>query len=186
MRTFVLYARGTTDSKFDVCNLPAAGRMDLICRCISSALYLSYSMREDARIFVVLNGPPSPPITICFDGKSSFYTDEKSIASLIKAILSSDIGKEWKKTESCMVARKSFQEVLGELDGNVYVLDETGKNIGKIKDNPIFVLGDNMGIPKNDEKFALRKGEKTSLGKNSYLASSCISILNWMCDKRGI
>jgi tRNA (pseudouridine54-N1)-methyltransferase len=182
MRTFVLYARGAT-SKFDADNLPAAGRMDLICRCVSSALYLSYSIREDMRMFVVMNGPPNPPVTICFDSKSSFYTDEKSISTLINKVLSSEIGEEWKRVESCKVARKSFQDVLKELEGNVYVLNEGGKEIGKIKDNPIFILGDNLGIPKNDEKFALRNGAKISLGKESYLASACISVLNWLCDR---
>ena len=182
MRTFVLYARGVSDSNFDIDNLPLVGRMDLICRCVSSALYLSYSMRDDARIFIVMNGPPNPPVTICFDSKSSFYTDEKSIASLIKKILSSEINDEWKQVETCRAARKSFQDVLRELDGNVYVLNEEGGSIGKIKDNPIFVLGDNLGIPRNEEKFALRSGEKVSIGKESYLASACISVLNWLCD----
>ena len=53
-----------------------------------------------------------------------------------------------------------------------------------IGSNPVFVLGDNHGIPKNDEKFVLREANKISLGKESYLASSCISVLNWVCDNQ--
>jgi tRNA (pseudouridine54-N1)-methyltransferase len=183
MRTFVLYSRGVTDSKFHLDDLPGSGRLDLVCRCISSAIYTSYKMREDAKIYIVLNGPPNPPITICFTGKSSFYTDERSIAQLIKSLLSQNITKDWKEFDTCLVARKSMQEVVGELDGDIYVMHEGSREVGEISKNPIFVLGDNQGIPKNDEKFLLRRGEKISLGKESYLASACISVLNWLCDK---
>ncbi len=183
MRTFVLYARGRTDSRFDLEDLPSAGRMDLVCRCVSSALFLSYRMRKDARIFVVLNGPPNPPVTVCFDGNSKFYPDERSIASVIKKLLSSKFDKEWKEIDESLIARKSFQEVVRGLEGNFYVLHEKGKEMNEVKENPVFVLGDNQGIPKKDEEFALRKGCKISLGKESYLSSACITVLNWICDK---
>jgi len=186
MRTFVLYSRGRTDSRFKLEDLPSSGRMDLICRCITSVLFLSYKMRKNTRIFVVLNGPPKPPVTICFNENSSFCPDERSIALIIKKILSLKLDKEWKKFKNSLVSKKSFQEVIGELNGNFYVLHEKGKDVNEIKENPIFVLGDNKGIPKNDEKFVLRKGEKISLGKQSYLSSMCVSVLNWVCDREGI
>jgi len=31
-----------------------------------------------------------------------------------------------------------------------------------------------------------RGAEKISLGKKVYLATSCISTINWICDQRGI
>lgn len=191
MRTFVLYARkARTDSDFKLNDLINAGRMDLVARCISSALWLSHKSREDARIFVVLNGPPKPPVTICFQGSeySTVYVDEITNANWIKRILSMDFGKEWLEVEGTKVARKSFQEVLTELNGKNYVLHEKGEFIENVKldKNPIIVLGDQVGLPDKEEKFALRNGKKISLGKNVYLASSCISILNWVCDKQGI
>ncbi len=188
MRTFVLYTRGKTDSGFKLEDLPSAGRIDLICRCITSALFLSYKMRKGNRIFVVLNGPPRPPVTLCFNENSNFYPDERSIALVIKKLLSLEFDKEWKEFENSLVSKRSFQEIIRELNGNFYVLHEKGKDLNEveIRENPVFVLGDNKGIPKNDEKIVLRRGEKISLGKESYLSSSCISILNWICDRKGI
>lgn len=184
MRTFVLYARkAKTDNAFNINDLPSEGRMDLVCRCISSCMFLSYKKREKVRLYVVLNGPPKAPITLCFTEKSNFYPDERSIAKLIKKLLSSKITKEWKEQDGILIAKKSFQELVKELEGNFYVLHEKGKVVKNIKDAPVFILGDNRGIPKNEEKNVLRKGEKISLGKNRYLASSCISVLHWLCDQ---
>jgi tRNA (pseudouridine54-N1)-methyltransferase len=191
MRTFVLYSRrARTDSNFQLNDLIYAGRMDLVCRCISSALWLSHKARDDTKIYVILNGPPKPPVAICFQGSelSKVYVDEMTNAVWIKKILSMKFGKEWLETGGTKVARKSFQEVLSELDGKFYVLHEKGEPIEKITfdKNPVIILGDQIGLPDKEERFVLRNGEKISLGKNIYLASSCISILNWVCDRRGI
>lgn len=184
MRTFVLYARkAKTDGKFNINDLASAGRMDLVCRCVSACMFLSYKKRENTRMYVILNGPPKGPITLCFNKNSNFYPDEITIAKLIKGVLSKKIGKEWEERNSVLVAQKSFQKLIEELEGNLYVLHEKGKEVKNIKDNPIFILGDNLGIPKNEEKRVLTKGEKISIGKQKYLASSCISVLNWLCDQ---
>ena len=187
MRTFVIYSRkGRTDSRFNIEDLPSSGgRMDLVARCVNSALWLSNKIREDSEIFIVLNGPPNPPVTLWFKGDTlrKVSPDERSIGIWIKKVLSSDFGKEWKEFRNgILIARKSFQEIIKEHEKrNIYVLHEKGKKL-KIKKDPVFVLGDHIGLPKNEEKFVLRYGEKLSLGKKPYLASSCISILNWMCD----
>ena len=64
----------------------------------------------------------------------------------------------------------------------VYVLEEGGKNITEIQleEDAVFVLGDHVGLPKKAETFALRYGEKISLGKQPYLAASCITIINYL------
>ena len=68
----------------------------------------------------------------------------------------------------------------------IYVLEEGGKNIETVElgESPLFVLGDHVGLPKNVERFALRYGEKISLGRHPYLAASCITILNYLLDRR--
>jgi tRNA (pseudouridine54-N1)-methyltransferase len=191
MRTFILYSRkGRTDKRFDVEKLIEAGRLDLVCRCITSALWLSHKARDDTNFFVVLNGPSKPPVTIWFDGSKliKVYVDEKTNARWIKKLLSMKFGKKWLEVEGTKIGRKSLQEIIKELDGNIYVLHEKGKPIDEmeIKENPIFIMGDQIGLPDKDEKFALRNGEKVSLGKNVYLVSNCIASLNWICDSRGI
>lgn len=191
MRSFVLYSRkGRTDSRFFEENLIDAGRMDLVCRCITSALWLSHKTRGDTKFFVNLNGPTKPPVTICFDGSRllKVYVDEKTNARWIKKLLALRFGKEWMNVEGTMVSRKSFQDIIKETKSNVYVLHEKGTPIEKVEleENPMFVMGDQIGLPTKEEKFALRYGEKVSLGKNVYLVSNCIAILNWVCDERGV
>ena len=191
MRSFVLYSRkGRTDNRFSAERLIEAGRMDLVCRCITSALWLSHKARDDARLFVNLNGPTRPPVTICFDGSKllKVYVDEKTNARWIKKLLSLKFGKEWLEVEGTRVSKKSFQDIVKETDSKVFVLHENGTPVSDVDlgENPMFVMGDQIGLPSKEEKFVLRYGEKISLGKNVYLVSNCISVLNWICDERGI
>ena len=84
--------------------------------------------------------------------------------------------------------KKSFEALLkGKAEThNIFVLEEGGKNVAEIRlpENAVFVLGDHVGLPKKTEIFALRYGEKISLGKQPYLAASCITILNYLMDRQ--
>jgi len=68
----------------------------------------------------------------------------------------------------------------------IYVLEEDGKDIREfeIEKNSLFILGDHVGLPKKAEVFAQRFGEKISLGKQPYLAASCITIINYTLDQQ--
>lgn len=70
----------------------------------------------------------------------------------------------------------------------IYVLEEGGKDVIEVdlRENPVFVLGDHIGLPRKVESFALRYGEKVSLGKTPYLAASCIAVLNYLLDRKAI
>ena len=69
---------------------------------------------------------------------------------------------------------------------SIYVLEEGGKDIAEaeLPEKCVFVLGDHVGLPKKVETFALRYGEKNSLGKQPYLAATCITILNYLMDRQ--
>jgi tRNA (pseudouridine54-N1)-methyltransferase len=85
-------------------------------------------------------------------------------------------------------SKTSFEALLKSKTENckIYVLEESGKNIteAELADNAVFVLGDHVGLPKKAETFALRFGEKISLGKQTYLAASCITIINYLLDSQ--
>jgi tRNA pseudouridine-54 N-methylase len=55
----------------------------------------------------------------------------------------------------------------------IFVLEEGGKNLNEtvFPDNSLFILGDHVGLPKKAETFALRYGQKISLGKTPYLSN---------------
>jgi len=189
MRTFVLFARkARTDGSFNIEDMPSSGgRMDLVARCVSSALWLSHGMRDDSRIYCVLNGPPNPPVTVLFEAAKlrKVNPDERSLGIWIQKVLSEEITGEWNEIKPGMsVSRKSFQDVIRELaELPIYVLHEKGERVEKFEEDAVFVLGDHVGLPENDESFALRYGKKISLGSTSYLASSCISVIHWLSDR---
>jgi tRNA (pseudouridine54-N1)-methyltransferase len=197
MRTFVLFARkACTDSKFSIDDLPSSGgRMDVVARCLSSSLFTSHAMRKDVVFYAVLNGPPRPPVTLQFSSAElhGVSPDERSIGGQLRAALGGTVGKAWMHLRpGISVAGKSLQEIIKELaDAGkpIYVLHEDGKPIEEVKleSDPVFVIGDQVGIPDKDEKFVLRYAkEKVSLGTTPYLASSVISVLNWAADRRGL
>ncbi len=168
--------------------------MDLVARCVSASLWLSYTIRRDAEFIVILNGAPAPPIAIKFSGErlKNVSPDERSVGLWLKKVLDENISKEWSEIfPGIFAAKKSFQEIVKEYSKEkVFVLHEKGKNISEQKfpasENLVFILGDNVGIPPKEEKYALRKGEKISLGKTSYVASACINVVNWILDSHAV
>jgi tRNA (pseudouridine54-N1)-methyltransferase len=149
-------------------------------------------MRRDTNIFVVLNGPPRAPVTIEFNGEAlkRLSPDERSSGAWIQKVLAGRIDKEWSNPfEGIRVSAKSFQDIIRELaDAGrpIYMLHENGTPLSgmRIDKDPVLVLGDHIGLSLNDEKFVLRYAKgRISLGKPSYLASSCISVMNWFLDQ---
>jgi len=197
MREFILFTHKAVTSDFSLNDLPSAGRMDLVCRCISSALFISEAIRKDTSIHVVLNGPPSPPKTVSFFGSEvrNLYPDERTIASFIKIALRKSFKLKGKEEiqifPGLKISRKSFEDLIKEREGKsqLIYLHKDGKDFREFefKENLTIVLGDQKGLDKKAEKFLERfKAEKVSLGKVEYLASSCISIIHNELDRRGL
>lgn len=188
----MVYCRkARTDAAFRVDDLPGSGgRMDVAARCVQTALWLSNDIRRDTKIYIVLNGPPRPPVTICFDGATlrNVSPDERSIALWIKKYLQHDATKEWAEINpGISVSKSSFQDVVTAIskDHKLFVLHENGADAAPAtRDNVAFILGDHIGLPENDEKYCMRFGaEKMSVGPKSYLASHCMIIANNALDR---
>jgi len=181
----VLYSRlGRTDSKW--LTLHDAGRLDIVQECVVASFFLSHGLRRDVTFHAVLSGPPQPPTHLQIDGTELFdvRTDVETWTAILKKVLN-------RKTHPGITTDKiSFEALLKAkaATGQVYVLEEHGTNIEEteIAANPVFVLGDHVGLPVKAEAFALRYGEKISLGKTPYLAASCITVLNYLLDRRSI
>lgn len=195
MREFILYSRnGVTSSGFSIEDLPGSGgRMDLVCRCIISALWISDTLRENTRIYVSLNGPPTPPVSLLFDGYKlkKISPDERNVAIWIKKALEySDIAADiWTEThDGIYISKLDFEALLDEVDGtNIYVLDERGENIREVEFGmtPVFVLGDNMGLPKDiRDLLEDRFGKKISVGPKSYFSSQTVTLVHNELDRR--
>lgn len=178
MIEFILFSRkGRTDGNFR--NLREAGRLDLVYQCLLLAFFTSGSIRRDVIFHVILGGPPHPPVHLIFNGRSlrDIRTDERTWEAILRKVLSGGFhpGIDLKK--------ESFQEVV-KRKRHIFVLEEKGEHITNIQfgKNPVFVFGDQVGLPRKDEKFALRYGRKVSLGKKPYLAATCIDVINYFLD----
>jgi tRNA (pseudouridine54-N1)-methyltransferase len=182
-REFILFSRmGKTDSSFN--NLHDAGRLDIVYECIVTSLFLSHGIRRDVTFQAVLNGPPNPPRNIRIDGNTVYdvRTDVDTWKQILRKVIAG------KSHPGISVEKISFEALLKTeaQTHKVYVLEEGGKDIAEIElsENAVFVLGDHVGLPKKAETFALRYGEKISLGKQPYLAASCITLINYLLDRQ--
>jgi tRNA (pseudouridine54-N1)-methyltransferase len=184
-REFILFSRiGQTDPNFS--NLHDAGRLDIAHECIVSSLFLSHGLRRDVTFHAILNGPPNPPIHIKIDGETLYdvRTDMETWQGIIKKTLAGKQHPGITKDKTSFEALLKSKAAAG--NRSIYVLEEGGKDLQDVEigENPLFVLGDHVGMPKKTEAFALRFGEKISLGKTPYLAASCITVINYTLDQR--
>jgi tRNA (pseudouridine54-N1)-methyltransferase len=181
MREFVLYSRlGKTDSNWT--SLHDAGRLDIVYECTVASLFLSHAIRKNVVFHAILNGPPNPPLHVQINGETlhDVRTDQQTWTTILKKTLS-------RKTHpGISIGKTSFENLIKTKADthSVYVLEEGGKNIAKIRlsENGVFILGDHVGLPRKAEDFAMRYGEKVSIGKQPYLAATCITILNYVLD----
>ena len=182
-REFILFSRlGKTSPDFH--NLHDAGRLDIVHECVVASLFLSHGLRRNVVFHAVLNGPPNPPLRIQIDGATLYdvRTDMETWQSILKKVLAG------KQHPGITTSKTSFEALLKAKAENagIYVLEEGGKDMADVElpEDCVFVLGDHVGLPKKAEGFALRYGEKISLGKQPYLAASCITILNYVLDRK--
>ena len=88
-RDLVVVCHGPEDlarGAFKLNNLPK-GRVDVLARCVSSAIFLSHGVREQTRIWLQLQ---EAGVTLCLDGGAvkGMHPDERSLAAAMKRTLS--------------------------------------------------------------------------------------------------
>ncbi len=193
MRHFIYFSKSArTSGNFDVGRLMEAGRMDIAIHSIIQALFLSKSYRENVKMHLVFYGMPDPPKHLEIQVKDGTPISKKDIGNLIKKMLYKY--KEGQKNEvfpGCFIEKKSFLKVVEELEDNgskILVLDKKGDDIRKaeIKDNCVFVLGDQEGLPKKELKRLKEIATPVSVGNKMYFASQVIAIVNNELDRREV
>lgn len=192
MRGFLVIGNEAVTEPFNLSDLPGAGRMDILCRCVSQALFLSHSIRKGVEVYLLLLGEPDPPrvIRIRSDELRRMSPDERNIAGHIRKALSVKPSKHWIETNSGIhVAKKSLKDILIELSNSyeIYYLREDGKDIReevKKMKNPLFVLGDHIGVKKLEEDVVLEFATGIlSVSKLSLMAEQCVAIANYELDR---
>ena len=136
-----------TTGGFNLNDMPGgAGRMDVLCRSVNTALFLSHDLRRDVTVYLVLLGGTDAPKTIMFSGEKvrSLNPDERSAGALIKKALEIPVGEEFREsTRGVYVRRGGLSRLLGE--HTFAVLDEGGEDIATVTAFPeAFLLSDHM------------------------------------------
>ena len=191
-RAFLIIGNKAVTGKFNLNDLPgSAGRMDIMCRCIASALFLSHDVRRNVEVYLLLLGPPDPPKAVKVVGGEVRYMapDERNIGGLLSKALTLKVDKGWKKsTPGIYVARKNLEDLLDELvkKYEIYYLREDGRDIRSIGfgENPIFILGDHLGVEEDMEDVIVERCRGiVSIPTKRLQADHCIVIAHYELDR---
>ena len=198
-REFIYYSdKARTTGNFGD-DLMKAGRIDIACQIVIMAFFISHKLRENVKLHLIFNGQPDPPKHIeMFPGKalaenSDHDISKKDVAGLIKKILYKyRPGINHEVMPGYFIEKKGVIDVVNkmlDLGKEVFILDKRGEDIRSIDigKNPVFILGDHDGIPKQELK-RLKKMDikKISVGNEMYFASQTMTIVQNELDRRGI
>jgi tRNA (pseudouridine54-N1)-methyltransferase len=159
MRQFIVLGHDApTTPNFSLDDLAGgAGRLDVLCRCVNSAFFLSHDIREEVRVHLVLDDE----VTIRFEGSQlrRLNPDERSTAALIRGALEEKdeaIGHmEAESSPGVHLSKRGFEPVLEEAarDGTVVQLHEAGDPVVEVEPpaDPVFVLSDHHDFESEEE-----------------------------------
>jgi tRNA (pseudouridine54-N1)-methyltransferase len=187
MRQFLVIGHNApTTPDFSLDNLPGAGRLDALCRCVTSALLLSHDIREDVRVHLVL----ADEFTLEFDGSAlqGLNPDERSTAALIRTALEERkeaIGHIPVETSpGVSLVRMGFEATLDNRSGTVVQLHGDGTPAVETEPptDPVFVLSDHHEFTEEEATLlADETDERVSLGPRPLHGNQAITVAhNWL------
>ncbi|ESP88800.1 tRNA (pseudouridine(54)-N(1))-methyltransferase TrmY [Candidatus Halobonum tyrrellensis] len=192
MRQFVVCGHDApTTPDFPLDDLPgAAGRLDLLCRCVNAGLFVSHGIREDSRVHLVLGDE----YTVRFDGASArgLHPDERSTAARVRSALESRddaIGHmPAEVAPGVELYRMGLAETLDSLDGTLVQLHEAGAPVADLAPpaDPVFVLSDHSDFADSEaDLLARRADERVRLGPRAVHADHSIAVAHNYLDTDG-
>ena len=192
MREFVVVGHDApTTPEFPLDDLPGAGRLDVLCRCVTSALLLSHDIRESVRVRLVLDGA----YVVRFEGSELRHLrpDERSAASLVRGALEAReeaIGAmEATSSPGVYVGSGGLEKAVDDAAaGEFLVLHEDGDPVVDV-DPPTdaaFVLSDHRDFT-DDEMAVLREvgTRQVSVGPRALHADHAVTVAHNYLDTRG-
>lgn len=194
MRQFVVIGHDApTTPDFSLDNLPGgAGRLDVLCRCVNSAFFLSHALREDVRVHLVL----SDEYTVIFEGSDlrRLNPDERSTAALIRGALEDReeaIGpRPYEVSPGVSIANRDVEATLETVaqDGTVVHLHEDGEPPTNVEppENPVFVLSDHHDFTIREADLLTDLADRRlRLGPKALHADHAIVIAHHWLDSDG-
>jgi tRNA (pseudouridine54-N1)-methyltransferase len=87
MRQFVVVGHDvpTDPDAISLSDIPGAGRLDLLCRCVAAGVFLSHGIRERVRVHLVV----ADEFTVTFDADTlrHLHPDERNVAARVRDAL---------------------------------------------------------------------------------------------------
>ncbi|MFC4436693.1 MULTISPECIES: tRNA (pseudouridine(54)-N(1))-methyltransferase TrmY [Natrialbaceae] len=194
MRQFVLIGHDVpTEPDFSLDDLAGgAGRLDALCRSITSAFVTSHGIREDVRVHLVARDE----LTISFDGSElrRLNPDERSTAALVRKALEhrdEAIGAlPAEPSPGVEVYRRGFEETLEAIavGGTVVELHEDGDPVAEAEEleDPIFVLSDHRNFTTEEAALLSEAADqRIRLGPELLHADQAITVAHHYLDTGG-
>jgi tRNA (pseudouridine54-N1)-methyltransferase len=194
MRQFVVIGHDApTTPDFALDDLAgAAGRLDVLCRCVTSAFFLSHAIREDVRVHLVLGDT----VTVSFEGSDlrRLNPDERSTAALIRGALErreDAIGHQpVESSPGVSIRRRGFESTLGALapDTTLVHLHEAGTPVVDYDPptDPVFVLSDHHDFTDREaDLLADRADARVRLGPRALHADHAVTVAHNYLDTEG-
>jgi tRNA (pseudouridine54-N1)-methyltransferase len=190
MRQFVVSGHDApTTAEFSLDDLAGgAGRLDVLCRCVNAAFFLSHDLREDVRVWLVLGDE----FAVRFEGGElrRLNPDERSTAALVWNALDAReaaIGHmEHESSPGVHLSRRGFEPILETVakGSTVVTLHEDGDPVGEVDppDDPAFVLSDHRDFTEREtELLAEIADARVRLGPERLHADHAITVAhNWL------
>jgi len=189
MRQFIVVGHDApTTPEFSLDDLPGAGRLDLLARCVTSSLLLSHGIREDVRTHLVLGDA----FTVSFDGSTlqGLHPDERSTAALVRNALDQReeaVGRM--AVEPSPGVSLTRVGLAGTLDavadgGSLCLLHEGGTPAVDLDPptDPVFLLSDHRDFTSEERSFADEHADhRLTLGPERLHADQAITVAhNWL------
>jgi tRNA (pseudouridine54-N1)-methyltransferase len=195
MRRFVIVSHtGDSSGDWHLNDLSAgAGRIDLLCRNVQSAFFLSHGLREDVEVYLVFTASALRQKTVRIEGAKiqMLHPDERSTAARIQQALRGGWSvPDWKEVQRGLsVAAFGLEELLRELAGKgaLVLLDPDGKPVmeADLPGEPIFLLSDHVPFTRAEYRFLDGlQARRISLGPHWYHGNHAIAIVNWALDRQ--
>ena len=192
MRQFVVIGHDvpTDPDAISLSDIPGAGRLDLLCRCVSAGVFLSHGIRERVRVHLVV----ADELTVSFDADSlrHLHPDERNVAARIRDALDArpdaighmpaDVspGVELRR----MGVEATLERLTAAADATLVQLHEESEPLVEADppSNPVFVLSDHNDFTAEEaETLAAAAERRVRVGPELLHADHAISVVhNWL------
>ena len=200
-RRFVIVGQTATASPdFSLLDLPGtSGRLDVLLRCLRSALLVSHGLRRDAMAYLVLQGGPAAPRVLRVDGSAIRFVrpDERALALLVQKALGraapdAAVGEFTPIRPGLALASGGLEAVIADLGKSAfptaYVLEEAAPDLRDAAvacEDVVIFVGDHHGFDAATRARLDRLGAiPIGVGPVSLHADDAITIANNEMDRR--